>query len=87
MTHDYKRHGTTTLFATLDVLEGKVIGLCMQPSSPGIIRFLNAIEAQVPGQKIVHVISVRRPERTVVRLTRLVFDAARMTGFVTPIAR
>ena len=29
-THDYKRHGTTTLFAALDVLEGKVIGRCMQ---------------------------------------------------------
>ena len=29
MTHDYKRHGTTTLFAALDVLEGRVIGQCM----------------------------------------------------------
>jgi hypothetical protein len=29
MTHDYKRHGTTTLFAALDVLEGKVTGRCM----------------------------------------------------------
>src|SRR6202158_1800608 len=33
MTHDYKRNGTTTLFAALDVLEGKVIGRCMQASS------------------------------------------------------
>ena len=30
MTHDYKRHGTTTLLAALDVLEGKVLGRCMQ---------------------------------------------------------
>ena len=30
MTHDYERHGTTTLFAALDILEGKVIGRCMQ---------------------------------------------------------
>jgi len=29
MTHDYKRHGTTTLFAALNVLEGRVIGQCM----------------------------------------------------------
>ena len=29
MTHDYKRHGTTTLFAALNVLDGKVIGQCM----------------------------------------------------------
>jgi hypothetical protein len=30
MTHDYKLHGTTTLFAALNVLDGKVIGRCMQ---------------------------------------------------------
>ncbi len=30
MTHDYKRHGTTTLFAALDVATGKVIGACMK---------------------------------------------------------
>jgi hypothetical protein len=30
MTHDYKRHGTTSLFAALDILEGKVIGRCMK---------------------------------------------------------
>src|SRR4030081_252892 len=57
MTHDYKRHGTTTLFAALDVLEGKVIGRCMQRHRhQEFIRFLNAIEAQVPAKKIVHVI-------------------------------
>ena len=57
MTHDYKRHGTTTLFAALDILEGKVIGRCMQRHRhQEFIRFLNAIEAQVPARKIVHVI-------------------------------
>ena len=57
MTHDYKRHGTTTLFAALDVLEGKVIGRCMQRHRhQEFIRFLNAIEAQVPARKFVHVI-------------------------------
>ena len=57
MTHDYKRHGTTTLFAALDVLEGKVIGRCMQRHRhQEFIRFLNAIEATVPVGKIVHVI-------------------------------
>ena len=55
MTHDYKRHGTTTLFAALDVLEGKVIGRCMQRHRhQEFIRFLNAIEAQVPARKTVH---------------------------------
>ena len=57
MTHDYKRHGTTTLFAALDVLEGKVIGRCMQRHRhQEFIRFLNAIEKTVPVKKTVHVI-------------------------------
>src|SRR5437868_5636477 len=57
MTHDYKRHGTTTLFAALDVLDGKVIGRCMQRHRhQEFIRFLNAIEREVPAGKIVHVV-------------------------------
>ena len=57
MTHDYVRHGTTTLFAALDMLEGKVIGRCMQRHRhQEFIRFLNTIEAAVPAGKIVHVI-------------------------------
>ena len=51
------RNGTTTLFAALDVLEGKVIGRCMQRHRhQEFIRFLNAVEAEVPAGKIVHVI-------------------------------
>jgi transposase len=57
MTHDYKRHGTTTLFAALDVLEGKVIGRCMrQHRHEEFIRFLNHIHAAIPPRKAVHVI-------------------------------
>jgi transposase len=57
MTHDYLRNGTTTLFAALDVLEGRVIGRCMQRHRhQEFIRFLNAIEADVPAGKVVHVI-------------------------------
>jgi transposase len=57
MTHDYKRNGTTTLFAALNVLEGGVIGRCMQRHRhQEFIRFLNAIEAEVPAGKLVHVI-------------------------------
>ena len=57
MTHDYKRHGTTTLFAALDVLEVKVIGRCMQRHThQEFIRFLNTIAATVPTGKVVHVI-------------------------------
>jgi len=57
MTHDDKRNGTTTLFAALDVLEGTVIGQCMQRHrNQEFIRFLNAIERQVPGGLVIHVI-------------------------------
>jgi transposase len=45
MTHDYKRNGTTTLFAALSVLDGTVLGRCMQRHRhQEFIRFLNAIE-------------------------------------------
>ena len=47
MTHDYKRHGTTTLFAALNVLDGTVIGRNMQRHRhQELIRFLNTIEAE-----------------------------------------
>jgi transposase len=57
MTHDYKRHGTTTLFAALDVLNGKVLGQCMKRHRhQEFIRFLNAVDANVPAKKAVHAI-------------------------------
>ena len=57
MTHDYKRHGTTTLFAALTVLDGKVIGRCMQRHRhQEFIRFLNAVEAKVPKREAIHAI-------------------------------
>jgi transposase len=52
MTHDYKRNGTTTLFAALDILDGKVIGRCMQRHRhQEFIRFLNTVKRQVPADK------------------------------------
>jgi len=57
VTHDYKRNGTTTLFAALNVLDGTVIGRNMQRHRhQEFIRFLNAIEAEVQAGKVVHVI-------------------------------
>ena len=56
-THDYIRHGTTTLFAALNVLDGTVVGRCMQRHRhQEFIRFLGAIEAAVPAGKLVHAI-------------------------------
>lgn len=57
MTHDYKRHGTTTLFAALNVLTGEMFGRNMQRHRhQEFIRFLNALERAIPVGKVVHVI-------------------------------
>ena len=57
MTHDYIRHGTTTLFAALSVLDGTVLGRCMQRHRhQEFLRFLNAVEAAVPPGKLIHAI-------------------------------
>lgn len=70
MTHDYKRHGTTTLFAALDVKSGKVIGDCMpRHPLPGsglpanhergakeFLKFLRQIDKAVPTRRDVHLV-------------------------------
>jgi transposase len=57
MTHDYKRHGTTTLLAAMNVLDGTVIGRNMQRHRhQEFIRFLNAIEREIPAGKTIHAI-------------------------------
>jgi transposase len=57
MTHDYKRHGTTTLFAALNVLDGSVIGRCMQQHRhEEFIRFLNQVERAVPAGKLIEAV-------------------------------
>src|SRR5258705_4482856 len=56
-TADYERHGTTTLFAALDVKTGKVIGRCYPRHRAREFRqFLDLIEATVPAQQQVHLI-------------------------------
>ena len=56
-THDYKRHGTTTLFAALNVLEGKVIGQCMsRHRHQELIRFLNKVNRETPPEPDLHLI-------------------------------
>jgi transposase len=57
MTHDYERHGTTTLFAALNVLDGTVLGRCMQRHRhQEFIRFLNTVEANVRAGRLIHAI-------------------------------
>jgi transposase len=57
MTHDDKRNGITPLFAALNVLDGTVIGRCMdQHRHQEFISFLNAVERTVPPGKVIHAI-------------------------------
>ena len=57
MTHDYKRNGTTTLFAALNTLDGTVVGRCMpRHTHKEFVRFLNAVERVVPVGKVIHAI-------------------------------
>jgi transposase len=57
MTHDYKRHGTTTLFAALDVLAGKVIGDCYKRHRhQEFLKFLRRINREFPGNRPLHLV-------------------------------
>ena len=57
MTHDYKRNGTTPLFAALNTLDGTVVGRCMpRHTHKEFVRFLNAVERAVPAGKVIHAI-------------------------------
>jgi hypothetical protein len=57
MTHDYKRNGTTTLFAVFDVLQGKVIGQCYQGHRhQAFLRFLHRLDKEFPGDVSLHLI-------------------------------
>jgi transposase len=57
MTHDYKRNGTTTLFAALEVLTGKVIGRCMaRHRHQEFLKFLRTIDREVPKGLQIHLI-------------------------------
>jgi len=57
MTHDYVRNGTTTLFAALNVLDGTVVGQCMQRHRhQEFLRFLNRLERDIPAGRLIHVI-------------------------------
>jgi transposase len=58
MTHDYKRNGTTTLFAALNVLDGQVIGQCQQRHTHiEWLKFLRQIDRETPKNKTLHLIA------------------------------
>ncbi len=57
MTHDYKRHGTTTLFAALNVLDGRVVGECLpKHRHQEFLRFLRRLDREFPQETPLHLI-------------------------------
>ena len=57
MTHDYKRHGTTTLFAALESLQGKVVGQCYERHRhQEFLKFLRRLDTEFPGNVPLHLI-------------------------------
>lgn len=57
MTHDYKRHGTTTLFAALEVLQGRVIGQCFERHRhQEFLKFLRRLDQAFPGPIPLHLV-------------------------------
>jgi transposase len=57
MTHDYKRNGTTTLFAALETLQGKVVGECYERHRhQEFLRFLRRLDTEFPGDVPLHLI-------------------------------
>jgi transposase len=57
MTHDYKRHGTTTLFAALELAEGKVVGQCYaRHRHQEFLKFLKRLDGEFPPEKKLHLV-------------------------------
>ena len=57
LTHDYKRNGTTTLFAALEVVQGKVVGQCYaRHRHQEFLKFLQRLDAEFPGELKLHVV-------------------------------
>jgi transposase len=87
LTHDYKRNGTTTLFAALNVLDGTVFGRCMQRHRhQEFLRFLNALEREIPAGKIIHVVLDNVATHKTPEVIRWLFRHPRWVFHFTPTA-
>jgi transposase len=93
-THDYRRHGTTSLFAALDVATGTVIGAChRRHRSQEFLRFLEQIDASIPATLDIHLIldnyrtRVRRWVRPPPALSRALYADQRLVAQSSPRSR
>jgi transposase len=85
MTHDYKRNGTTTLFAALNTLDGTVIGRCMpRHTHKEFLAFLKTVERSVPPGKIIHAITDNYATHTQPDVLRWLAEHPRWVFHFTP---
>lgn len=85
MRHDYKRHGTTTLFAALNVLDGKVIGQCMpKHRQEEFIKFLKKINREMPRDRALHLIVNNYGSHKTVRVKQWLSKHSRFHLHFTP---
>jgi transposase len=84
-THDYERHGTTTLFAALNVLDGRVISSCLpRHRHTEFLRFLKRIERTIPRRREVHLILDNYGTHTHPRVQQWFADRPRYHLHFTP---
>lgn len=85
MTHDYKRHGTTTLFAAMNILDGSVLGRCMpRHTHAEFLKFLNAVERNVPSGLAIHAIADNYATHKHPKVRDWITDHPRWTFHFTP---
>ncbi len=85
MTHDYKRHGTTTLFAALNLIDGKVISACMQKHrQEEFLKFLRKIDHETPSHLDLHLIADNYEAHKTARVQRWLKKHPRFTMHFTP---
>lgn len=85
MTHDYKRHGTTTLFAALNILDGTVISACMQKHRQDeFLKFLRKIDKETPQDLDLHLIADNYGAHKTARVQKWLKRHPRFTMHFTP---
>ena len=85
MTHDYKRNGTTTLFAALNVLDGQVISQCQQRHRHiEWLKFLKQIDSHTPKDKALHLIADNYATHKHPKVQKWLAQHKRITMHFTP---
>ncbi|MDP1809271.1 MAG: IS630 family transposase [Actinomycetota bacterium] len=85
MTHDYKRHGTTTLFAALNMLDGQVIGECMpKHGQDEFLKFLKKIDKETPKELDLHLIADNYGTHKTAKITEWLSKHPRFHMHFTP---